>query len=282
MGAIASAIDRVRQPEYTGENRCYPCTAVNLVIALVVAVGVVLLVRTTAWAAYGLLAGNVAFLVCLVPIVLRGYLVPGTPTITKRYFPPWLLAFFDKEPQTTSGLADDGPDGDGDEIDVEQRLLTAGALEPMPDGEDLRLASSLREDWRSEMEAVRDSDADRERLIEVLGAPEGYLSFETYGDSFRASIDGVTVGTWESRGAFVADVAAAPVLEARIDDWEQLSVPDRGRLLNGLRLFLEACPTCDGPLSFGTNTVESCCSTHEVAALTCDDCGERIFESQPL
>ena len=25
--------DRLRQPEYTGENRCTPCTVVNVVIA---------------------------------------------------------------------------------------------------------------------------------------------------------------------------------------------------------------------------------------------------------
>ena len=31
-----TVVDRFQQLEYTGENRCTPCTAVNLVIAVVV------------------------------------------------------------------------------------------------------------------------------------------------------------------------------------------------------------------------------------------------------
>ena len=35
MAAARDALDRVRQPEYVGENRCLPCTVTNLVIAAI-------------------------------------------------------------------------------------------------------------------------------------------------------------------------------------------------------------------------------------------------------
>ncbi|MFB6159704.1 MAG: hypothetical protein ABEJ61_00830, partial [Haloferacaceae archaeon] len=72
--AIRDLFDRVRRPEYTGENRCVPCTVVNLVIAaalaLVVARGVAAVrpwpTAALAGAAAGILAGLV--------VALRGYL----------------------------------------------------------------------------------------------------------------------------------------------------------------------------------------------------------------
>jgi len=278
MGAIESTVDRFRRPEYTGANRCYPCTAVNLTIALVVGLGVVVLVGQTGWASYTVPAGLAAFLLCCVPIALRGYLVPGTPTLTKRYFPPWLLALFDKEAQPAA-TASDGAGGH-EELDVEALLVSAGALEPRPDDDDLQLDPSLRDQWRAEIEGIRGEDLDRDLLADILGVDAKDLSYREFSTSFRAFLHGNNVGTWESKAAFVADVAAAPVLEDRIDGWANLPARDRGRLLNGLRLFLESCPDCDGPLSFGTDTVESCCSKREVAALTCQDCDQRIFESR--
>lgn len=279
MGAIESALDQFRRPEYTGENRCYPCTVVNLTIALVAAIATVVLVGGTEWAGYAYPAGVAVFLVCSVPIALRGYLVPGTPTLTKRYMPASVLSLFGKEPAGPA-FEDDG--ADVGEFDVEGYLLSAGALEPMPDGEDLQLDPAVREQWRVEIEQIRDEEVDRGRLADIMGVPEDALSFREFSDSFRAFRDQTNVGTWESKAAYVADVAAAPILEERIDEWAALSAQDRGRLLNGLRIFLEDCPDCDGPLSFGKDTVQSCCSSREVAALTCEDCEARLFESRPL
>ena len=80
-------VERLEQPEYTGENRCTPCTILNLLLAA----GVSALVGRRN-RALGLLTfvGSVAL------ISLRGYLVPGTPELTKRYLPQSVLAAFDK------------------------------------------------------------------------------------------------------------------------------------------------------------------------------------------
>ena len=45
---------------------------------------------------------------------------------------------------------------------------------------------------------------------------------------------------------------------------------------------VDTCPECGGIPEFGTDTVESCCSTHQVAAVSCTDCDARLFESQPM
>jgi len=56
------------------------------------------------------------------------------------------------------------------------------------------------------------------------------------------------------------------------------STREKGSLLNGLRLFLEECPTGEGGIEFGQETVESCCSSYEVVAVTCGETGDRLFE----
>ena len=86
---IRELLRTVRQPEYTGENRCLPCTVVNVLIAAVVGVAVS---KRSKPAGAGTVAGSLAL------IYLRGYLVPGTPALTKRYLPPTALRWFGKEP----------------------------------------------------------------------------------------------------------------------------------------------------------------------------------------
>jgi len=90
-------VDDLRQPEYTGENRCEPCTVLNLVIAAVL--GSVIARKSR-------LGGLLAVGISVALIYLRGYLVPGTPALTKRYLPPEVLRWFGKEPEpdVASGL----------------------------------------------------------------------------------------------------------------------------------------------------------------------------------
>jgi hypothetical protein len=106
-----SFTNQLRQPAYTGDNRCLPCTAVNIVIAVVV----------SAFASIvSPVLGVGVFVLSLVAIYVRGYLVPGTPTLTKRYFPERVLRWFDKE---STALVADETTG----IDPEQVLLDVEA-----------------------------------------------------------------------------------------------------------------------------------------------------------
>lgn len=272
MGATRGVLSRFKQPEYTGENRCMPCTSVNVAIAVVASVGLGLLGWQVATVTAGAALGGVFFVVAVGAIYFRGYLVPGTPELTKQYFPEWLLAWFDKAPAQPAP-----PEG---ELDAEDVLTGVGALEVCDDGADLCLTDDFRSAWHAEIDRVDTEAVGRQRLLDLLDVDAADVDVEEYGDAFRATLDGTPIGTWQSEAAFLADLGAAGVLANRDPLWERRSVPDQGRLLNALRLFIDQCPTCGGSPEFGTETVESCCTNYEVAAVECTDCDARLFETR--
>ncbi|WP_227015627.1 hypothetical protein [Haloarcula sp. JP-L23] len=267
--SLASPLDhvrtlagRLRRPEYTGDNRCLPCTVVNLVLAAL----------CTAVLATGALSIAALFLVTsLLLIYFRGYLVPGTPTLTKRYLPERVLALFDHHPSPTAG------DGESD-LDLERILRRADAITSVADDEDVETTPDFHREWYRRMANLRDRDPDWTALAPVLGVDIDDVEFEEYGDALVLRRHGRRGGQWESRAAFVADVAGGELLAERSPDWDRLSVAERGAVLGGLRLFLDHCPTCGGPVSLETDTVESCCRSIDVVAISCQSCEDRLFE----
>jgi len=83
----------------------------------------------------------------LAAIWLRGYLVPGTPELTKRYLPGRALRLFGKG-------RDAGPPA---EVDAESYLLSAEVLVETPDGSDLAFAPWFESAWRTHLAALRDA-----------------------------------------------------------------------------------------------------------------------------
>jgi hypothetical protein len=294
MSSSGGLLGRLRQPEYTGANRCLPCTAVNLLIAAVGGAALATGLATVVDPGPAIAAGVLAIAASAGLVYLRGYLVPGTPALTKRYAPTWFLAAFGKAPDDGGALAGDASAGGaragdqaaaggehpaGGEVDPETELVRAGALEECADREDLCLTDAFRRAWHVEMDALG-TEVDRERLLALLDVDTGEVTYREFGEAFRASVNGDPVGTWESRAAFLADLASAATLEGAHPDWDGLSRRARSQLLAGLRLFVDVCPACGGTPDFGTETVESCCSRHDVAAVECADCGARLFESR--
>ncbi|WP_254839817.1 hypothetical protein [Natronomonas marina] len=261
MSVTSKALDRVRQPEYTGENRCIPCTATNLAITAVVAAG---LAFVSVPVAVGFAALGVA------SIWLRGYLVPKTPELTKRYFPDWLLAKFDKQPDPEPVAPE--------EFDPETVLLGAGVVEPCEESDDLCLTDAFETDWRERMERLADEETLRVELADQLDLDGGEVVFESYGEAYIATENGTQIGQWESRAALLADLAAAKELPERVDGWEALDPQRRSQLLGGLRVFVEICPACGGPVTADTEVVESCCRSTTVVGVACEDCGDRLLE----
>jgi len=272
--ASPEIVERFRQSEYVGENRCVPCTAVNVAIAAVV--GAVL------WAGAGQVAGSLAgaavgagfVAVSLVAIYLRGYLVPGTPTLTKRYFPDRVLRWFDKAP----GDVDAPVAGSSGDLEPEPVLLEAGAVELCQGGEDLCATESFAAAWREEIEALRDGGDVEGRMAEILDVEPGTVDVVERSSFAMVRSDGQPVARWESRAALLADAAAYRPLSERVDGWAALDMRDRGQLLNGTRVFLERCPSCDGPITFSEETVESCCREVDVVAMACEDCESLLLE----
>lgn len=269
-----AAVGRLRQPEYVGANRCLPCTVVNVVIAAVGA---------GAAAAVGApLLGAVGFGASLAAIWLRGYLVPGTPELTKRYLPERVLALFGK----ASGNAEPRGLGVG-EVDPEAYLLDAGVLVETPAGDDFAFAPDFAASWRAAAEDGAGATPDEGRrtdrddlaaLAALTGLDRDELSLDWRGGAGFAYAGEERIGHWESRPAFRADAAADRVLTGLDGDWADRPLAQRSAVLGALRLFVEDCPTCAGDVALEEGVVESCCSSYDVVAGRCAGCDARLFE----
>lgn len=247
---LSTVGDRLRQPEYTGENRCIPCTVVNLCLAVVAAVAVTV--------ALGPVGGVVVLVAALGAIYFRGYLVPGTPTFTVRYFPAWLLELFGKE------------------VDLRETLqpIEGAAVRATPEGG--RLVGPFESAWDDRIEQMRAAGVTDEDVARLLGVSE---ASSVPGDVAYV-VDG-GLRQWLSESALLADAAAAGVLEERGGEaWASLDPDARVATLRDLRKYLTYCPLCGGALdNEETETVETCCTESErVLMATCVDCDIRLIE----
>lgn len=275
--ATVSLLDRIRNPEYTGENRCIPCTVVNLVIAGV-ASGLIAFVRID--------VATALFVLSLPFIYFRGYLVPGTPALTKRYLPQRLLAVFDKHP--AAGNAGTGETWETIEkleehranaVDPEQFLVDADVVEPGEDGDEPRLTDGFSRSLERRIAESRDDAVDLARVAVAFDAQPANATRKDR--DYPAIKIGRRVRRWPSEAALVADVAAHEALDERTDRWTDVPLEQRQEMLATLRSVHETCPACDGDLGETADTVESCCGTHEVIALACRDCGDHLSERSP-
>ncbi|WP_367176314.1 hypothetical protein [Haloarcula rubripromontorii] len=305
-------VNTLRQPEYTGENRCEPCTVLNLAIATILG---------SAIARKSKLGGIIGFGISVGLIYLRGYLVPGTPTLTKRYLPAEVLRWFgkDPEPELATGFADietdnqsspddkavvksaDGKKDDTEvatdgvttnghdtttdeqppsEDDLELFFTEHGILEPCPDSDDLCLTGTFETAWLSEIDSLKTTEITAALITDIIGIETEDKEFElTEQDEVRIlQADNQPVSQWPSEAALLADIAASRVLRSEIADWNEYKLEKKGQILNSLRMFIETCPTTGGDIQMGEEVVESCCSSHKVIAVTCEESGERLFE----
>lgn len=255
MGSFAA----LRRPEYTGENRCWPCTIAN---------GAILLGCCLALALVRLPVAVVALLAGSGTIWLRGYLVPYTPQLTGRV----RRALADEPDRPAGSLAPDDTDEE-----LGERTLTAlvevGVIRP--EGERLQLEARFVDDWRAEMRRLR-SLPDGELFATVERVGETTVSpLDTAGD--RLVLTGPEGDeAWVSRSVVVAELAAVSVLEEHAPG---LSGADRLAAARALRAFLEECPLCDGLLE--ERRPRRCCGSYREAAtgtvLACPDCDQALY-----
>lgn len=270
---------RIRRAEYTGINRCWPCTVAN---GVVLSIGVVILTI----AGRRTMAAGVA-LVGVVSIWLRGYLVPYTP----RYAPRLLAmlpfdfgVYGDHTDRDDGSLSDTGLAAGGDDKTagptgdaIVTTLLEAGVV--VPDDEEFLLQDTFRDEWRREMTRLRD------RNLEGLAEEADALT--------EASVDAHVGRDWRGRATtvrlkgeaghsvsldeavVVAELAATRALRAWIDDAGVRRAAGRP-----LRSLLERCPRCDGELTVSQAT---CCGevtppgSTPTEKLVCPACDVRLF-----
>lgn len=272
------SLPRLTQPAYTGENRCLPCTVVNVVVAAGVATGVGIIISAP--------LGAAAFVVFLVVIALRGYLVPGTPTLTQRYLPARIRSLFGKE-------SDPRPTIDADLDGTLRSLSAAGVLTGTSSASDPELAAEFRSQWDERLsESIPAATGTADTADETGGAasegdvPDADIAVEPAaiaalfdadtavrrGDA-TVELDGTELVRWPSAAALAADVAADRELGARLAGWNSLDVDERRDVLTGLRILRERCPVCDGSLSRRVDRLEHCCRRPQIGIeRVCRDC----------
>jgi hypothetical protein len=255
MSSIGEAASGVRRPEYTGENRCVPCTVVNVLIAAAVA-------AVLAGVSVGV--ATAAFVLALLVIYLRGYLVPGTPTITKRYLPASVLRAFGKRPDSAGVTV-------AEDAESNEALAAAGIVEVDRDGTH-RLAPGFREEWRDRIRNVRSRGPTDEDVATLFAAD----TLDRHGETSFV-LDGTKSLRWDSEGALVADVAAGGLLRSAFDDWGTIDPTTREELLRRLRLLLDRCPGCDGPVETVRHHADPCCQPpFTVVESVCGECEEPL------
>jgi hypothetical protein len=277
-GYVIRFLDRIREPEHTGDDRCVPCTVVNVAIALVVTALASVIAMQLAAVVFGL---------SVLAIYFRGYLLPGTPALTKRYLPESVLAAFDKHP--TEERRDGGQTFETVEklerqrrnsVDPEQFLADAGAVEPCDsDDEEFRLTDDFADIVEQRLKPYRDASPDRAALAAVFNTSPGGVTFKDR--EYPAITIDRRVRKWPSEGALVADVATHEALSERADGWADVPLEQRLDILESLRSLHEQCPLCSGSVQLSTDTVESCCRAYEVVALRCLDCEKPLLEFDP-
>jgi len=281
-GPVSSRIQTLRDPEYTGENRCIPCTVVNAVIAV----------------AFGLLVGVVFLPLGLVVlagaaacIYLRGYLVPGTPELTERYLPDRIhRAFGDHPAVRTSDTSETVPDDDQEwetldrieyerehSVDPERYMADVGAV--APDRDDRVLRAEFAAAVEERMDHYRATSVGPAAVADIFQVSADGLAVEDR--EYPAIQVELRVRKWPSEAALLADAATHDVLAAWQDDWLDVPREQRVEILETLRTYLESCPTCGGSLAYHDDTVESCCGRYEVAIYACRDCEARLVEFDP-
>ncbi|GAA0509046.1 hypothetical protein GCM10008992_05190 [Halorubrum aquaticum] len=286
-------------------NRCWPCTAINLAVVVVLA--------TLAGIAFAPLAPPVLLGGGLL-VYLRGYVVPGTPRFAPRLVEP--LPFDvgpEKRDRVESDSIADGvgretvADGSGERIDADPGHRETGTDRPetgsdhldagtdraadpeallaalseaevlVETDDDLRLTDGYREAFEDRMADLR--ELSESALADRAAAAAGDdLDGEVHGERIRIAGDRPV---WLSRPVAIAETAAAETLA-------DFDVPSevRAAAARPLRTFVRTCPVCGGDVS---ETVRrDCCGgpggvqrDPDLPVLACEECSALVFEFDP-
>jgi hypothetical protein len=283
----------LKNEEYIGENRCWPCTIANCVIGFVLGsvLTTMLILRTPVSVVQSLFIGVLFTSISYILIYARGYLIPKTPELTKKHLPQKILKIFGKSNNHKFNIEDPwhisvDTDSHNWNSDVDSVLTDIGALEECENKDDLCITDKFDRQWRRKLDDIEDNAVTGSKVARKIGFSSNsdyYIESKLMEDStYHVLMTGDTVvAQWPSEAAIYADFTALMVLESWIDGWDELPPNTRGKLTHGLRLFLDDCPTSGGDTVIDEKKVESCCDSTRVITIECADTGELIIE-QPV
>lgn len=253
----------LQNPEYTGENRCNACTLVNLCIAFLLALPLVM---------FSLLMSIFVAISFISLIYFRGYIIPGTPEITKKYFPDWLLRQFGKNTKTLDDKLED------DSIVDEELLFKLDIVDT--EGDDIDIEDEFRREWEREMKITSRKNIKRLIMVsmsQITSINTDDLSFaQTESSEWVVMKNGQPISKWISKEGIIIDISSINILMEQCTEWGQLSLQEKSRVVNSLRTLVQLCPSCGGNILLNKTHQETCCTSVEIIEVKCDDCGMMI------
>lgn len=256
----------LRKSAYTGENRCWPCTAVNVVAVALLSAVVAL--------AGSLEGASAVGAVGLVAVWLRGYVVPGTPQLV-QFLPAAVLRRFGKATPS-----------DGPSTGIVPTIREADLVATDTDGS-VRLPDEIQAQYA---ERARELALDRERLREAVvdafpvvatvSANRGFGGDETW---FAKDGDGNVVQQWDSRAVAAMDVAGAELLAERLDGWNRYDPRRQRQACALLRQGANTCPSCSGEFETSDEQNVVCCGGRAlVGPVHCPECSYTVVDQNDL
>lgn len=154
---LGSLLDWFHRPEYTGDNRCRPCTLLNLSLTAVIG--------SIFWVFVGIEFTTIVLILSIFAIYFRGYLIPGTPKLTKNY----LSEIYKIVHESNSPSVNDSR--------VEKILTEADLLVEFNHADDLCLNDGFEEIWLSNISKIRQLGVSQ--LLDMFGLESNYQTVQT-------------------------------------------------------------------------------------------------------
>lgn len=276
---LPAPINKLHRPEYTGSRRCWPCTAVNLVLVVLIAGLVWVILSRLVGVGSALGATVVTVSVGAVLILFRGYAVPYTPRFAPRVVDRLGLGWLFRKHDPVRGTlretdADEAPDGEA----LLSVLVDANIIRVS--GDEVRIDEEVYQEWREEMSSLASLTTEQlTRATEEVS--DAATARPEIGDDREWVVlsdgrQGLAGETWLPRPVAVAETGAMRVLAERLPD-----PTIRRAAVGSLRMFLESCPDCGSSLE-ETDTA-ACCGGHTDPrsvpddVLACPECEVRLY-----
>lgn len=255
----------LRNPRYTGESRCWPCTVLNLGLVVLVSGGVAL--------AGNVIVASVVLAAGTAAITLRGYALPGTPQLTGR-LPDPILKLFGKEPASVSPNANSV-----------RSVQDVGLIKPEDDT--ISLVESVRKEYeRRTQDLVSDREHLKAAVIETFNEiVEVSVNRSLGGDEnwFAKDSDGNLIMKWEARPVVAMDVVGETLLAERVSNWSEYELNHRSRARALLRRGNRTCPACGSDFESDSKSEVVCCGGRSlVGTLRCPACSYAVVDENDL
>ncbi|WP_227380286.1 hypothetical protein [Haladaptatus halobius] len=209
-----------------------------------------------------------AVIIGTIVIGVRGYLVPGTPTLTGK-LPESVISTFWKTASPSAHSATEA-------------LI---ASEVLNDDLILAKASADRICERAEVLVANPKMLDTVVLDVFPDAVETTVRRSLSGGEnwFVSNVEQMTTRQWEARPIAAIDAASAEYLSTILSDWEVRSDHDRMMLLALVRYGLPRCPSCKTPYTeLDAQTVTCCGGRSLVGSRRCESCEYALVDSNDL